>query len=71
MYQKALPQIVKVGEEVAAKLNFPKVFFTDVEAGVMIMENLKTQGFYMKKKGICKQMNFKCSNKGLNWLSIV
>ena len=54
MYQKFLPTLKKHAGAVAEEISFPKVFAADLEAGVMIMENLKLQDFYMKQKGICE-----------------
>ena len=46
MYTKIVPAIQRFDVE----LKVPKVYLADTEEGIMIMENLKTQGFYMGDK---------------------
>ena len=49
MYSDIIPRLQKL----EPKLSAPKTFFSDIEEGVMMMENLKTMGFYIidKQKG--------------------
>ena len=54
MYQKFLPAMKEAAKEVAEDLSFPEVYFADLKAGVIIMENLKLKDYYMKAKDTCK-----------------
>lgn len=49
MYQKVMPALMKIERDhnLTPTLSIPLCFYGDEEEGVLVMENLKTLGYYM------------------------
>ena len=49
MYDKILPALAKLEEEkkFAKRISAPKAFFVSLDDGIIVMENLKKQDYFM------------------------